>query len=464
MFLGAGEGRMRRLISVGFGWLIVLVLVATPLMTLAPAGALAEGESGTPQAVETQTDPTAETPTETVPPTEPVVTETPAEPTGTPAEPTGTPAEPTSEPSIEASATVEASPTDAPTETATEEPPVIAADLADISIIVKCTTAPETVRVTNNGLADIQLTSIGSFVDLIGGEPFTLSRTLKPGKTAIFQSGDGAQYGTVLTDQFLFTDSAYDKEGVKVGTDVGVATLMCPPAPPPPPGKLSDLSIKLSCTTYAETIRVTNNGTGYIKLQGIDTYIDRIAAEPFAVSRTLKPGTTAIFQSGHGAKYGTILTPHYIFTNTAFEKDGVKIATDVGTASKACPPKPVPPERWVEVNLSAQYLTAWEGNTKVNGTLVSTGKPGFETPTGTFYVLYRYRYDTMAGCIQGECYYVPDVPWTQYFTNYGHALHGAYWHNDFGTTRSHGCVNLPLWFAEWLWYWATYGTRIWIHY
>jgi lipoprotein-anchoring transpeptidase ErfK/SrfK len=70
----------------------------------------------------------------------------------------------------------------------------------------------------------------------------------------------------------------------------------------------------------------------------------------------------------------------------------------------------------------------------------------------------------MAGCIQGECYYVPDVPWTQYFTNYGHALHGAYWHNDFGSTRSHGCVNLPLWFAEWLWNWATYGTRIWIHY
>jgi lipoprotein-anchoring transpeptidase ErfK/SrfK len=70
----------------------------------------------------------------------------------------------------------------------------------------------------------------------------------------------------------------------------------------------------------------------------------------------------------------------------------------------------------------------------------------------------------MSGCIQGECYYVPDVPFVQYFTNYGHALHGAYWHNDFGNVRSHGCVNLPLPFAEWLWYWATYGTKVWIHY
>jgi lipoprotein-anchoring transpeptidase ErfK/SrfK len=119
-----------------------------------------------------------------------------------------------------------------------------------------------------------------------------------------------------------------------------------------------------------------------------------------------------------------------------------------------------------------QYMTVWEGDQVVNGTYVSTGKPGFETPTGTFRVLYKYVSQTMAGTIGGETYYVPDVPWVMYFTNYGHAIHGAYWHNDFGTTRSHGCINLPTYntpgwsydFARWLFYWAPMGMRVVIHY
>jgi lipoprotein-anchoring transpeptidase ErfK/SrfK len=459
---------MRRLLPVGLAWLIALILVATPLTTFSLT-ASAQTTDGTPAAVESPTD----VPTEA--PTEPVVSETPADPTATPDQSTETPiAEPS--PSADASPTDPPAETATPTATETAEPTATAteadeeseftasASLSDITITLKCTTAPESIRVFNNGTESIQLSSIGTFVDLIGGEPFAISRNLKPGTSALFQAGDGAQYGTVLTDRFILSNSAYDAEGVKVTTDVGVASQMCPPKPPPPLGKLSDLSITLSCTTFAETIRVTNNGTGYITVKGIATYVDPIAEEPFAVTRLIKPGQTAIFQAGEGAQYGTVLTKQYIFTNAAYEKDGARVNTDVGKAFKACPPKPVPPVHWIEVNLSLQYLTAWEGNTKVNGTLVSTGKPGFDTPTGTYYILTRYRYQTMSGCIQGECYYVPDVPFVQYFTNYGHALHGAYWHNDFGHTRSHGCVNLPLPFAEWLWYWATYGTRVWIHY
>jgi lipoprotein-anchoring transpeptidase ErfK/SrfK len=455
---------------------MVLVLVGTPLMGFGPVKALAD--EGTPAAVEspvdqptdtpvdqatdTPVDQATDTPVESATPADPIPSETPTDPAATSetsdgeAADLGTPvadASPSASPSETATATV----------TATSTP--VVGNLADLSITISCNTSPETVRVLNTGVGYIELQSIGSIVDLIGGEPFALSRTLRPGKTAIFQSGDGAQYGTVLTPRFIYTNSAYDAEGVKVGTDVGVATKMCAPKPPPPPGKLSDLTITLSCTSTAENIRVTNNGTDYINVKGIATYIDPIADEPFAVKRLLRPGATANFSSGAGAKYGTILTTEYIFTNAAYEKDGVRVNTDVGKAFKACPVKPVPPEHWIEVNLSLQYLTAWEGNKKVNGTYVSTGKPGFETPTGTFRILYRYWSQTMSGCIQGECYYVPDVPYVQYFTNYGHALHGAYWHNDFGIIRrSHGCVNLPVPFSEWLWYWATYGTRVWIHY
>ncbi len=136
------------------------------------------------------------------------------------------------------------------------------------------------------------------------------------------------------------------------------------------------------------------------------------------------------------------------------------------------PPAPVVPqipsnpggERWVYVNLSSQYMIAYEGDLAVNETYVSTGRPGFDTPPGTFYVNYTLESQTMEGVLGGEYYYVPDVPYVMYFTDVGHAIHGAYWHSNFGAVMSHGCINLPMWFAEWLYYWAPGGMRIEITY
>jgi lipoprotein-anchoring transpeptidase ErfK/SrfK len=121
-------------------------------------------------------------------------------------------------------------------------------------------------------------------------------------------------------------------------------------------------------------------------------------------------------------------------------------------------------EHWIEINLSAQYLIAWEGDVDVNETYVSTGRPGFETPEGTFSINSKVESQDMEGVIGGEYYNVPAVPWVMYFTDYGHALHGTYWHSNFGTQMSHGCVNLPMDFAEWLYGWADVGTRVEIHY
>lgn len=121
-------------------------------------------------------------------------------------------------------------------------------------------------------------------------------------------------------------------------------------------------------------------------------------------------------------------------------------------------------ERWVYVNLSSQYMIAYEGDVPVNETYVSTGRPGFDTPPGTFYVSYKLESQNMEGVIGGEYYNVPNVPWVMYFTDVGHAIHGTYWHDNFGAVMSHGCVNLPLWFAEWLYYWAPGGMRIEISY
>ena len=121
-------------------------------------------------------------------------------------------------------------------------------------------------------------------------------------------------------------------------------------------------------------------------------------------------------------------------------------------------------ERWIEVNLTTQYLIAWEGDVPVNETYVSTGKPGFDTPPGTYRILVKLESQTMEGVIGGEYYNVPNVPWVQYFTNVGHALHGTYWHNNFGQVMSHGCVNLPMDFAAWLYTWTSIGTRVEIHF
>ncbi|CAN5683315.1 L,D-transpeptidase [soil metagenome] len=133
------------------------------------------------------------------------------------------------------------------------------------------------------------------------------------------------------------------------------------------------------------------------------------------------------------------------------------------------PPEPVRPiappngERVIDINLSTQYLIAYQGGVSVGETYVSTGRPGFDTPPGMYNVLYKLPSQTMEGVLGGEYYNVPDVPWVMYFTSVGHAIHGAYWHNNFGAVMSHGCVNLPLGFAEFLYNWASDGTKIVIH-
>ncbi len=96
----------------------------------------------------------------------------------------------------------------------------------------------------------------------------------------------------------------------------------------------------------------------------------------------------------------------------------------------------------------------------VRTTYVSTGTERFRTPPGLFFVNSKIDKQTMAGVLGGEYYNVPDVPYVMYFTDRGHALHGTYWHDNFGTPMSHGCVNLPLGVAEWLYGWAPVGMAV----
>ena len=106
-------------------------------------------------------------------------------------------------------------------------------------------------------------------------------------------------------------------------------------------------------------------------------------------------------------------------------------------------------DKWLHVDLSRQTLVAYRGDDPVFATLVSTGRKGHDTPTGLFYVREKHKTTTMRGSDTTGPFEVGEVPWTMFYKG-SYALHGAYWHNDFGNVRSHGCINLAPVDARWL--------------
>jgi lipoprotein-anchoring transpeptidase ErfK/SrfK len=116
-------------------------------------------------------------------------------------------------------------------------------------------------------------------------------------------------------------------------------------------------------------------------------------------------------------------------------------------------------EHWIDVNLSEQRVYAYEGDTIVNSFVVSTGTWQTPTVTGKYNVWIKLRSTAMSG----PGYYLPDVPFVMYFYK-GYGLHGTYWHNNFGTPMSHGCVNLTIPDAEWIYNFSTVGTVVNVHY
>ncbi len=116
-------------------------------------------------------------------------------------------------------------------------------------------------------------------------------------------------------------------------------------------------------------------------------------------------------------------------------------------------------EHWIDVNLSEQRLYAYEGDTLVNSFVVSTGTWQTPTVTGSYKIWIKLR----SAAMSGPGYYLPDVPYIMYFYK-GYGLHGTYWHNNFGTPMSHGCVNLTIPDAEWVYNFTQVGTTVNVHY
>ena len=143
--------------------------------------------------------------------------------------------------------------------------------------------------------------------------------------------------------------------------------------------------------------------------------------------------------------------------------DKLSVATDRGPLPRKAvrivthrsPPPSIPAgAKWVLVDLEQQTLTAYEGETPVYATLISSGKDHDESEThpGLYRVEHKMVYSDMHGQ-PDEPYEVDRVPYVLYFHK-NEALHGTYWHDRFGWPASHGCVNLSLADARWLFDWA----------
>jgi lipoprotein-anchoring transpeptidase ErfK/SrfK len=187
----------------------------------------------------------------------------------------------------------------------------------------------------------------------------------------------------------------------------------------------------------------------------------------------LKPGTpveVVAWVSGeavesHNDTWALLADGSYVFS-TSLRRNPIVDA----------PPLPAgaPTEgRWVDVNLTQQVATAYEGRTAVRTALISTGRPGWETPIGVFPIQRRIEKDTMDGATlvgqgpdgAGASYKVENVRYVQYFTSDGAAVHENYWRRPatFGMPGSHGCIGMATADAAWFWDFATVGTPLVIH-
>ncbi|NJL92335.1 MAG: L,D-transpeptidase family protein [Anaerolineae bacterium] len=153
------------------------------------------------------------------------------------------------------------------------------------------------------------------------------------------------------------------------------------------------------------------------------------------------------------AQANSISAPYVIHTGQVLS---VPNPTLTPPADYGAPPGTAPSNnRWIHVQLSTQTIRAYEGDQLVREVTVSTGLPGTPTVQGDYYIYTKLPAQTMSG----PGYYLPGVPWVMYFYR-GYAIHGTYWHNNFGQPMSHGCVNLPTEEAAWFYNFASIGTLV----
>ena len=126
------------------------------------------------------------------------------------------------------------------------------------------------------------------------------------------------------------------------------------------------------------------------------------------------------------------------------------------------PPEGATANRWIDVNLAEQTLAVYDNHKLVFATVIASGSEPFWTRPGLFQIFQKKETETMRNSDPSDFYYLDNVPWTMYFDR-TRALHGAYWRTRFGYPQSHGCVNLSVGDAHWLFNWAVEGDWVYVH-
>jgi hypothetical protein len=125
-------------------------------------------------------------------------------------------------------------------------------------------------------------------------------------------------------------------------------------------------------------------------------------------------------------------------------------------------PEGVTNGRWIDIDLEEQTLAVYDSNRLVFATVIASGLEPFWTRPGLFQIYQKKETETMRNGDPTDYYYLDNVPWTMYFDK-ARALHGAYWRTRFGYPQSHGCINLSVGDAHWLFNWAHEGDYVYVH-
>lgn len=178
------------------------------------------------------------------------------------------------------------------------------------------------------------------------------------------------------------------------------------------------------------------------------TYVVQPGDHLSQIARRFGISWTIIAQANNIANANTIYSGQTLIIPTGNTPADAGVPADPGLNFPVTDHVPAPPTiytgKQVVVDLSDSRVYAYQDGMLLRDVLVSTGLPATPTVTGDFKVYVKYGAQTMSG----PGYYLPDVPYVMYFYQ-GYALHGTYWHSNWGTPMSHGCVNMPTPEAEW---------------
>lgn len=147
------------------------------------------------------------------------------------------------------------------------------------------------------------------------------------------------------------------------------------------------------------------------------------------------------------------------YQNTDSDSDGFKDGEEVMHGYSPLLRGEEKPEKRIEVSIAHQTLSYFIGDLHIRSVKVSTGLPGFDTPKGEFGVIKKLPYVHY----KGKDYDYPNTKWNMQFKFHkagSYYIHGAYWHNNFGRKRSHGCVNVSYHDVERLYNWSDVGVAV----